>query len=135
MTEFDDRIAAVEARLEGSDVPDSWSRLMRKLEQGWQPDAETLLAAGSITIDSLSSALTFGGGTVEWPGGSPLTTVLTVRHGLERQPTNVQLTATGSNINLWWSGATTTTFDVEGATIDGSSPAALTARGFSWEAK
>jgi hypothetical protein len=134
MTEFDDLNARI-AAMEESDVPDSWSRLMRKLEQGWQPDAEALLANGSVTLGMLSNALTFGGTQVEWPGGSPLTTVLTVRHGLERQPTNVQLTATGSNINLWWAGATTTTFEVHGATLDGSSPAALTARGFSWEAK
>jgi hypothetical protein len=134
MTEFDDLRARL-AALEGTDLPDTWSRLKRKLEQDWQPDANTLLAGGSIGIDDLSAALTFGIDAVVWGGASRLTAVLTVLHGLGRQPTNIQLSSSSSNTHLAWSNLTPTSFDVTGNTIDGTSPAAATTRDFSWEAK
>ena len=131
MTDFEDRMRALEAR----ETVLPWSQLMRKLEQSWQPDAESLLAPGSITIDALSSALTFGVNTVVWAGVLTTTNVLTVLHGLGRQPTNIQITSANNNTHVAYSNITLTSFDVTGRTVDGSVPAAAVAVNFSWEAK
>lgn len=110
-----------------------FAQLRRKLEQEWQPSAASILEPGSITIDLLSGALTFGIGTVTWPGGTRLSSILTVAHGLGRTPTIVQLTSNNEdNITLQFNTLSPTGFLARANTVDGSFPLAGTARTFAW---
>jgi hypothetical protein len=75
----------------------------------------------------------FGNDTVTWGGGSPNTAVLTVDHGLPRTPVMVVVTSLASpNVSFIWDSPTATSFDVQGSTIDGTSPAAASTAFFSW---
>lgn len=75
-----------------------------------------------------------GAGTLTWPGGNRLTNVLTVQHGLGVVPKRITLGSSSPNMHVAYSNVTAQGFDVTGNTIDGTSPAAATARGFSWRA-
>lgn len=79
-----------------------------------------------------------GSSAVTFPGGSPSATVKTIAHGLGVIPTSIHLQRIGTlNIELQVLGGVTTTdqtFQVGGATADGSSPVAGTQNFFYWEA-
>jgi hypothetical protein len=128
---YEERLAALEAaEIAVSDLP--WSHIKRKLEQDWQPDAHTLLAGGSLTVDMLSGALTFGSDTVTWGGASPSSANLSVLHGLGRVPAAVLLTSRSNVIVFAETARTISTFQVSARTVDGSSPAAATTVDFYW---
>lgn len=84
-------------------------------------------AVGGKTVRSGSDA-------VSWPGGSRLTNATTVQHGLSSSPTSILLGSSSINTHLAYSNVTTSSFDVTGNTIDGTSPVAATSRSFSWGA-
>lgn len=75
-----------------------------------------------------------GAGSVTWPGGNRLTNATTVQHGLPAAPTTIRFGSSSTNMHLAYSNVTASSFDVTGNTIDGTSPAAATSRGFSWDA-
>lgn len=57
MSDFETRLAAVEAALAANQLPATLAILQRKLEQTWQPDAALLLQPGSVTPEMLSVAV------------------------------------------------------------------------------
>ena len=73
-----------------------------------------------------------GTGTVTFPGGSAFTSETTVPHGLGTTPSQVLVTSTGAVTHVTVNDVGVTTFDVVGATIDGSTPAAGTSGTFYW---
>lgn len=79
-----------------------------------------------------------GTGQITWPGGSPVSSQVTIAHGLRSAPSSVQLTALGfanANAHLQVDAVDATSIRVRGRTIDGSSPAAATPCPFMWEAR
>jgi hypothetical protein len=83
---FEARLAALEAAksIDLADLP--IAALQRRLEQDWQPDANTLLQGGSGSITLLRD-VAFGTDTLTFPPVAvSLSNTKTVKHGLEGQP-------------------------------------------------
>lgn len=75
-----------------------------------------------------------GSGLYDWPGGSALSTVATINHGLPQTPTSIVATPWAQHVSLRITSRSATQFTVQARTLDGSSPAALAAQSFGWHA-
>jgi hypothetical protein len=116
-------------------------QIQDKLEQDWQPNAQTLLGAKSITKtmlgfdpnDNLPFELNGGIAAIVWPGGSRLSSVTTQAHGLSGTPTTAVATPI-SNTNMVpvVSSVTASNLLLDANTIDGTSPVAGFSRNVYW---
>lgn len=115
-------------------------QIQDKMEQDWQPNAQTLLGAKSITAPMLGFDVTdeldfkvaagVAPAAMTWPGTSPRSTNLTLPHGLNKTPVYVGAVAQSPSAS-WFPVFVTDTYNntnfiIRAITSDGSSPAAGT---------
>jgi hypothetical protein len=147
MSDVTDRLDVIEATLAANQIPASMAALMRKLEQGWQPDAAVLLQPGSITPELLAPAIDTGRRlvirsgtqTLTWGGASVFSDFPAVTHGVGGTPDHVWVSANGGltgskRVIVTAYGYTATQFTVDGLTDDRSTPAAATTLDVRWTA-
>ncbi len=95
MTDFEDRLAALEAfivdrKIELADLP--LAPLQRKLESSWQPDAGTLLSPGTVTPEQMAQKISFGLATLTFTASTDSANLL-VPHTCGRVPLAVVATS------------------------------------------
>jgi hypothetical protein len=88
-------------------------------QQNWDEILQRLIDTGGQSV-----GIRFGLATDAWPGGSDTTTGVAIAHGLGKTPIGVFTQSTTITAHARPTALTSTTFNVNLRTIDGSSPGA-----------